>query len=57
LRENPSLALEIENKVRTALGISLLPTGSSEEGKKTSKSKSGDKSTGKTDLKTGEILS
>ncbi|RDI28784.1 recombination protein RecA [Pseudacidovorax intermedius] len=27
LRENPALAVEIENKVRDSLGISLLPTG------------------------------
>ena len=27
LRENPELAVEIENKVRTAMGIPLLPTG------------------------------
>ena len=27
LRENKALAVEIENKVRTAVGIPLLPTG------------------------------
>jgi len=27
LRENPELAIEIENKVREAMGIPLLPTG------------------------------
>ena len=27
LRENPELAVEVENKVRTAMGIPLLPTG------------------------------
>ncbi|MDQ7975300.1 MAG: DNA recombination/repair protein RecA, partial [Rhodocyclaceae bacterium] len=30
LRENPDLAVEIENKVRESLGISLLPTGAGE---------------------------
>jgi recombination protein RecA len=31
LRENPDLAVEIENKVRESLGISLLPTGAAGE--------------------------
>jgi recombination protein RecA len=30
LRENPELAVEIENKVREAMGIPLLPTGAHE---------------------------
>jgi recombination protein RecA len=27
LRENPDVAIEVENKVREAMGIPLLPTG------------------------------
>jgi recombination protein RecA len=30
LKENPDLAVEIENKVREAMGIPLLPTGAAE---------------------------
>ena len=29
--ENPALSVEIENKVRDAMGIPLLPTGEAEE--------------------------
>ena len=35
LRENPSLAIEIENKVRESLGIALLPVSSSLPGTET----------------------
>ena len=31
LRENPDLAIEIENKVRDSLGIALRPTGEEAE--------------------------
>ncbi|WP_027016971.1 recombinase RecA [Comamonas composti] len=44
LRENPTLAIEIENKVRDSLGISLLPVAASEEAAKPApKGKKGDK--------------
>ena len=33
LRENPALAVEIENKVREAMGIRLLPVGDAAEAK------------------------
>ena len=34
LRENPALAVEIENKVRQSLGIALLPVAAPDEGQK-----------------------
>ena len=46
LRENPALAIEIENKVRESLGISLLPVAAEEEAAKGKKGKKADKSGG-----------
>lgn len=43
LRENPALAIEIENKVRESLGISLLPVAAEEEAAKGKKGKKADK--------------
>ncbi|RGE46450.1 recombinase RecA [Comamonas testosteroni] len=43
LRENPALAIEIENKVRESLGISLLPVAEGEEASKGKKNKKADK--------------
>ena len=43
LRENPALAVEIENKVRDSLGIALLPVAAGEDAAKPAKGKKGDK--------------
>ncbi|MDR2300087.1 MAG: recombinase RecA [Comamonas sp.] len=43
LRENPALAVEIENKVRESLGIALLPVAAGEEAAKPAKGKKADK--------------
>lgn len=43
LRENPALAIEIENKVRDSLGIALLPVAEGEAAAKPTKGKKGDK--------------
>lgn len=42
LRENPALAVEIENKVRTHLGIPLLPVAEVPEVKTKASGKKGD---------------
>ena len=43
LKENPALAIEIENKVREGLGISLIPVAEGETAAKPAKGKKGDK--------------
>jgi recombination protein RecA len=44
LRENPDLSIEIENKVRTSLGIPLLPVAEPEVKAKAKKADKADKS-------------
>jgi recombination protein RecA len=43
LRENPDLSIEIENKVRTSLGIPLLPVTEPEVKAKAKKAEKADK--------------
>jgi recombination protein RecA len=43
LRENPDLSIEIENKVRTSLGIPLLPVAEPEVKAKAKKAEKADK--------------
>ncbi|MDP2095026.1 MAG: recombinase RecA, partial [Hydrogenophaga sp.] len=54
LRENPDLRVEIENKVRAALGVPLLPVDETAQGKsgkavKADKAAKVDKATGKSE--------